>query len=260
MFNLIARRIDRNPSPRHAQIAPTIGRNVGSPLDQEIEGSNPSSPATSLPAGRILSAMAADHWDRIYATRATDSVGWYEPDPSTSRRIVGEAVARGARSLIDVGGGASSLVDHVLDMGLDRIAVLDISEAGLAHARQRLGARAEAVEWIVGDVTSVPEVGQFDIWHDRAVFHFLLDDASRGRYVRLAERTVQPGGLAIMATFDAHGPERCSGLPVHRYEPEELAEQCGASFRLTNTIRQLHHTPAGFPQSYQYSTFDRVAS
>ena len=202
--------------------------------------------------------MAVDHWDRIYATRAIESVGWYEQDPSTSRRIVGDAIARGARSLIDVGGGASSLVDHVLDLGLDRIAVLDISDIGLAVARQRLGSRAAEVEWIVGDITSIPDIGRFDIWHDRAVFHFLLDADSREHYVRLAETTVEPGGVAIVATFAADGPERCSGLPVRRYDPDDLARECGASFRLTGSERHLHHTPSGFPQSFQYATFDRV--
>ena len=193
-----------------------------------------------------------------YATRAIESVGWYEPDPSTSRRIVGGAIARGARSLIDVGGGASSLVDHVLDLGLDRIAVLDISDIGLAVARRRLGARAAEVEWIVGDVTAIPDVGRFDIWHDRAVFHFLLDDTSREHYVRLAETTVEPGGVAIVATFATDGPERCSGLPVRRYAPEDLARECGPEFRLTASERQLHLTPSGVPQRFQYATFDRL--
>ncbi len=202
--------------------------------------------------------MSVEHWDTIYSTRPVDSVGWYEADPSISRRLVAEAVERGARSLIDVGGGASNLVDHVLDLGLERLAVLDISEVGLAVARDRLGARADKIEWIVGDVTAVRDIGQFDIWHDRAVFHFLLDATARSRYVRLAERTVEPGGVAIVATFAADGPERCSGLPVCRYDPEALAEQCGKAFRLTGSVRHLHHTPRGVPQSFQYATFDRV--
>ena len=203
--------------------------------------------------------MATDHWDTIYATRPIDSVGWYEPDPSISRRLVEAAVARGATSLIDVGGGASSLVDHVMDLGLARVAVLDISDIGLAIARSRLGDRADAIEWIVGDVTAMPDVGRFDIWHDRAVFHFLLEPESQSRYVHLAERTVEPGGVAIVATFAADGPERCSGLPVRRYEPAQLAERCGPAFRLTDSVRHLHTTPAGVPQSFQYASFERVA-
>jgi SAM-dependent methyltransferase len=203
--------------------------------------------------------MTVDHWERIYTTRPTDGVGWYEPDPVVSRRLVEAAVARGARSVIDIGGGASSLVDHLLDLGLDRIAVLDIAGSGLAVSRARLGERADDVEWIVADVTSPVDLGRFDVWHDRAVFHFLLDPAARARYVSLARRTVPPGGMAIMATFAGDGPERCSGLPVCRYEPEALALECGPAFRLTSTTRHLHHTPLGVPQAFQYSTFERVA-
>ncbi len=203
--------------------------------------------------------MAADHWDQIYATRAPDAVGWYEPDPVVSRELVATAIQRGARSLIDIGGGASSLVDRVLDLGLERIAVVDISEAGLAVARDRLGDRAAQVEWIVADVATIADLGRFDIWHDRAVFHFLLDADDRHHYADLAARTVPPGGTAIVATFAADGPERCSGLPVRRYEPEALAEECGPPFRLAGSVRHLHHTPSGFAQSFQYATFERVA-
>lgn len=202
--------------------------------------------------------MMSNQWDWIYATRAVDAVGWYEPDPSTSRRLVAEAVDAGARSIIDVGGGASSLVDHLLDLGLDRIAVLDVSEAGLAVARHRLGDRAEAVEWVVGDVTEVSDVGRFDIWHDRAAFHFLLEDGARRRYVELATRTVSIGGVAIVATFDQDGPERCSGMPIRRYEPEDIATEFGDAFRPTGSTRHVHHTPAGVPQRFQYSTLTRV--
>jgi SAM-dependent methyltransferase len=209
---------------------------------------------------------ASNPWDWIYATRELDAVGWYEPDPATSRDLMADALARGGRSIVDIGGGASSLVDHLidldldLDLGIDRIAVLDISEAGLAVARHRLGARAESVEWIVGDVAEVDDIGRFDIWHDRAAFHFLLDDAARRRYARLAERTVPVGGLAIVATFAQDGPERCSGMPVRRYDPSDLADELGESFRLIDSRRHLHHTPAGVPQSFQYSILERVAA
>jgi len=207
----------------------------------------------------MLAPMTVDHWEHLYATRPSDAVGWYEPDPVLSRQLVDAAVAGGARSVIDIGGGASRLVDHLLELDLDRVAVLDIAESGLALSRARLGARAERVEWIVADVTSPVDLGRFDVWHDRAVFHFLLDPAARRHYVDLAERTIRPGGVAIMATFADDGPERCSGLPVRRYEPEALARECGPGFRLTSTIRHLHHTPAGVPQAFQYSTFERVA-
>ena len=156
-------------------------------------------------------------WDWIYATREMTGVGWYEPDPFNSRELVAAAIERGARSIIDVGGGASWLVDHLLDLELDRIAVLDISDAALTLARHRLGDRAERIDWIVGDASDLDDVGTFDIWHDRAAFHFLLEPAARRRYADLALRTVPDGGTAIVATFADDGPERCSGMPVQRY-------------------------------------------
>jgi SAM-dependent methyltransferase len=185
-------------------------------------------------------------------------VGWFEPDPTNSRELIDQAVGRGARSVIDVGGGASRLVDHLIGLDLDRIAVLDISEAGLAIARHRLGDAAASVTWIVGDLADVGGVGEFDVWHDRAAFHFLLDDSARRNYVDLAAKTVAVGGIAIVATFAEDGPERCSGMPIIRYEPERLAEAFGASFRLVDHRRYLHHTPAGVPQQFQYSTLQRV--
>lgn len=197
-------------------------------------------------------------WDWIYATRDLEAVGWYEPDPVISRRLVTEAVSRGARSIIDIGGGASHLVDHLIGLDLDRIAVLDISAAGLAVAQHRLGAHAKDVDWIVADVTTVRDIGRFDIWHDRAAFHFLLDPGMRQAYARVAERTVAVGGTAIIATFAADGPERCSGMPVRRYEPASLAEECGDAFHLTGAVRHEHHTPSGVTQRFQYSSFERV--
>ena len=165
----------------------------------------------------------------------------------------------GAESVIDIGGGASSLVDELLDLGVKRVAVLDISEAGLAVSKRRLGSRARLVEWIVGDVTTVEAVGRFDVWHDRAVFHFLIDEEDRRRYVRLAERTIQPGGTAVMATFAWDGPERCSGLEVRRYDAGQLAEQCGSGFELTQSERYVHTTPSGSHQNFLFATFHRIA-
>lgn len=197
-------------------------------------------------------------WDWIYATREMTGVGWYEPDPVVSRELVSDAVAAGGRSIIDVGGGASWLADHLVDMDLDRAAVLDISEAALALSRHRLGDRADRIEWIVGDIATVTDVGRFDIWHDRAAFHFLLEPEARRRYVDLAWRTLPVGGTAIVATFADDGPERCSGMPVQRYDPQELAATWGAGFRLVASRRHLHHTPAGVPQQFQYSTLVRL--
>jgi len=209
--------------------------------------------------GHILPTVnARDHPQRLYTTRDPTRVGWYEPVPEMSRRHVLAAIAAGARSVIDVGGGASSLVDHLLDEGVERVAVVDIAEAGIDVARGRLGRRASQVGWIVGDVTELDDVGRFDVWHDRAVFHFLVDPSARERYVGLSKRTVAPGGVAIMATFASDGPERCSGLPVQRYDPDGLARECGPGWRLAASERHVHNTPGGVEQRYLYCTFDRT--
>ena len=150
------------------------------------------------------------------------------------------------------------LVDHLIDEELERIAVLDVSEAGLAVARHRLGSRSEQVTWIVGDAAELDEVGRFEIWHDRAAFHFLLEEPARRHYAQLAEQTIPVGGVAIIATFAEDGPERCSGMPVRRYEPGDLERELGTGFRLVGSRRYLHHTPAGVPQMFQYSTFERI--
>lgn len=201
-----------------------------------------------------------EHWEAIYTSRSPDDVSWYEADPILSRRFVADTIQEGAESVIDVGGGASRLVDHLLDMGLKRVAVLDISEAGVAVSKRRLGDRADLVEWIVADVTAVEDVGQFDVWHDRAVFHFLTAPEERRHYVHLAERTLRPGGTAVMATFALDGPERCSGLDVQRYGADELAEQCGSGFALAHAARHVHITPRGVGQSFLYATFHRASA
>lgn len=203
---------------------------------------------------------SSNQWDWIYATREMTGVGWYEPDPVVSRELVNDAVAAGGRSIIDVGGGASWLADHLVAMDLDRTAVLDISDAALALARHRLGDRADQIEWIVGDIATLTDVGRFDIWHDRAAFHFLLEPEARRRYADLARRTLPVGGTAIVATFAEDGPERCSGMPVQRYEPDELAATWGHGFRLKASRRHLHHTPAGVPQQFQYSILECIES
>jgi 2-polyprenyl-3-methyl-5-hydroxy-6-metoxy-1,4-benzoquinol methylase len=199
-----------------------------------------------------------EHWQRIYTKRSATQLGWCEPDPVMSRRLVTAAVAAGGESVIDVGGGASSLVDHLLDHGVKRVAVMDISEAALDIARRRLGKSAAKIEWIVGDVTAIDDVGRFDVWHDRAAFHFLLDPAARRRYVALSAKTVPPGGTAIMATFSHAGPEACSGLPVQRWEPEELAKECDPAWRLASSERYVHTTPGGIDQAYVYCVLSRA--
>jgi SAM-dependent methyltransferase len=200
-----------------------------------------------------------EHWDRIYERRSPREVSWYERTPTISIRRVREAVDGGARTLLDVGAGASILVDEALELGLRRIAVLDISERALNASAERVGSKADRIEWIVGDVTAIEDVGMFDIWHDRAVFHFLTDAFDQERYVSLCERTVAPGGIAIVATFAPDGPEMCSGPPVRRYDASGLAERCGPRFELLDSERHVHLTPRGVEQRFLYASFRRVS-
>ena len=195
---------------------------------------------------------ASRYWDGIYRTRSPHEVSWYEPVPETSLRCIRAALAGGARSLVDIGGGASRLVDHLLRMRLSRIAVLDVAEASLDVAKQRLGDRRDRVEWIAADVTKVHDIGRFGIWHDRAVFHFLTDPTDRRAYVEQVQRAVRPGGYVLVATFAEDGPPTCSGLPVVRYSAESLHSEFGPDFRLLTTTHEDHHTPAGSEQPFLY--------
>jgi len=172
--------------------------------------------------------------------------------------FVRRAIEGGARSVIDVGGGASRLVDRLLDEQLERVAVLDVSSRALAAASERLGARAGAVHWILGDATELEDVGSFEVWHDRAVFHFLVAEDDRGRYLKLMERTVPTGGFVIVATFGLDGPERCSGLDVRRYDPALLSGELGGAFEILEDLARTHVTPRGIEQRFTYAMFRRV--
>jgi SAM-dependent methyltransferase len=199
----------------------------------------------------------ASHWEGIYGTRVEDEVSWFEADPATSFALVGRAIEAGARSVIDVGGGASRLVDRLLNEDLERIGVLDVSPSALATARRRLGPRAARVHWVVGDVTRLDDVGTFDVWHDRATFHFLTEATERDRYVGLMKRTVNTGGYVVIATFATDGPERCSGLNVRRYDTELLGAEVGSEFTLLDRVSRVHVTPRGVHQSFVYAMFQR---
>jgi len=197
------------------------------------------------------------HWDRIYTTKAPDEVSWYEAYPATSLAFVRRALSEGARSVIDVGGGSSRLVDRLLELDVERVAVLDQSAVSLEVARTRLGSDANRVHWITGSVTELSAVGSFDVWHDRAMFHFLTEGSDRRRYSHLLERTVQSGGFAIVATFATDGPERCSGLDVRLYDTPLLSGELGGSWTAIEERRVTHTTPAGFEQRFQYAMFRR---
>ena len=195
-----------------------------------------------------------EHWEGVYASRPDSDLGWMQSEPALSVSLIREVCQQGR--VIDIGGGTSLLSGRLLDAGYS-VAVLDISESALVRTRERIGSRATEVQWIVSDVTAAPALGTFDVWHDRAVFHFLTEPADRASYAALLARTVHPDGHAIIATFATDGPERCSGLPVCRYDSGTLGNELGDAFELINSVRETHFTPRGKPQAFQYSVFRR---
>lgn len=194
-----------------------------------------------------------EHWDRVYATRRTDDVSWYRPHLDRSLAFLDAAQIDPKAAVIDIGGGASTFVDDLLDRGYENVTVLDVSRAALDAARARLGDRASAVEWICADVTSVRlPPGKYAFWHDRAVFHFLRDPVARDRYVAAARRALKPGGHIVVATFGPGGPEKCSGLEVVRYSPEALHDEFGSGFTKLASATETHVTPWGTEQEFIY--------
>jgi SAM-dependent methyltransferase len=198
-----------------------------------------------------------EHWQDVYARRADDEVSWYQARPVASLELIARTGAGCGARIVDVGGGASRLVDALLDSGHARVAVLDVAEAALARARARLGARAGRVEWIAADVRTWAPDGPFEVWHDRAAFHFLVRPEDRDAYRATLLRAIPAGGHAVVATFAPDGPDRCSGLPVMRWEPEALAAELGPTFRLVESLREDHVTPAGKVQRFQFSRLVR---
>lgn len=204
---------------------------------------------------------AKDHWEKVYSTKATDAVSWFQPHADCSLGLISAAGVGRDASVIDVGGGASTLVDDLLANGFTNVTVLDLSVAALAAARERLDSRASGVRWIEADITSAElPPGQYDVWHDRAVFHFLTSPEARAAYVRAVFRSVKPGGHVIVATFAEDGPAQCSGLPVMRYRADELHAEFGESFSLLDHRKEAHHTPSGTVQQFVYCYCRRVSS
>jgi len=192
------------------------------------------------------------HWRAVYETRAPTEVSWYEPVPRRSLELIQAAGLPPGSALLDVGGGASTLADHLLEMGFTDVTVLDIAETALARARARMGSAATRVQWISADVTAWEPTRRYDLWHDRAVFHFLVDPALRARYVAVLRAALAPHGHVVMATFGPEGPTRCSGLDVQRYSARQLGAVLGPGFRLVRDHLEDHVTPAGRRQQFLY--------
>jgi SAM-dependent methyltransferase len=199
-----------------------------------------------------------DHWNAIYGTKGERDVSWFEAIPAVSLQMI-EAAGLGPETcVVDIGAGQSRLVDALVARGVDCLAVLDVSAKALQQAQARMGNAAPTVTWIEADVTGTWSLKPMDIWHDRAVFHFLTTPGQRAGYLARLRETLKPMGSAIIATFAPDGPERCSGLPVVRYSPETLSAELGEGFTLVEAARHVHVTPWGTEQPFQYSRFVRV--
>lgn len=200
-----------------------------------------------------------EHWQSVYTRKGETEVSWYEARPERALALLDRAGLAPHHAVIDVGGGASHLVDALVAINQAHVAVLDISEAALATARSRLGSRAEAVEWIVSDITAFVPDRTYDIWHDRAAFHFLTDPGERSAYRNVLTRALVPGGIAVIGTFALDGPERCSGLPVARYDAQGIADALGPKLRLIDARHDIHTTPWGSEQAFQFAVLERLA-
>jgi SAM-dependent methyltransferase len=198
------------------------------------------------------------HWESTYATKATDEVSWYEPRPDRSLELVRATGISHDAGILDVGGGASSLAAQLLGMGYTDLSVADISQAALAHARAELGSDATRIAWIEADVRPHDFWRLFDVWHDRAVFHFMMSAADREGYLRVLRRTLRPGGHLLIATFGPQGPTQCSGLPVQRYSAADLQRVVGEDCELVSSSLATHSTPSGASQQFLYAHFRRA--
>lgn len=196
---------------------------------------------------------AHTHWEKIYLEKAPDAVSWYRAHLETSLALIEQVAPERAASIIDVGGGESTLVDDLLARGYENTTVLDISQTAIDANRKRLGQAADRVHWLVDDITQVDlKPSTYDVWHDRAVFHFLTAMQDRVAYVRQVARAVKRGGHVIVSTFGPEGPKRCSGLEVVRYDAESLHKEFGTHFRLLGSSKELHRTPFGTIQQFLY--------
>lgn len=197
--------------------------------------------------------QSKEHWEQVYSTKSENSVSWFQEHARQSLQLIAGTAVSKAGSIIDVGGGASTLVDDLLGAGYQQVTVLDLSEAALSASRARLKEHAVDVRWIAGDITTLElPLHAFDLWHDRAVFHFLTTPEEREAYVNAVLRAVKPGGHVIVATFAEDGPEKCSGLPVMRYTADGLHAEFGSPFTLLQQEREEHHTPFGTTQKFIY--------
>jgi 2-polyprenyl-3-methyl-5-hydroxy-6-metoxy-1,4-benzoquinol methylase len=197
------------------------------------------------------------HWERFWSTSEPRHVSWYQDSPEASLHLINATRVSRDAHILDVGGGASTLVDGLIDRGFENISVLDLSASAIAHAKERLGARSEKVAWMTGDVTAFHTDTQIDLWHDRAVLHFLTEKRDRDLYVQSFTESIAPNGHAIIATFALDGPRKCSGFEVVRYGPQEIKALLGESFQLLEVVHETHLTPGEIKQRFTYFRFQQ---
>ncbi len=204
--------------------------------------------------------IKSGHWEEIYASRPADEVGWYRPHLQTSITWISELGLSLDAPIIDVGGGASTLVDDLLGLGYKSLTVLDLAEQAIAVTKERLGESAKSVTWLHADITEItlPQ-NRYLLWHDRAVFHFLLEHGEQQNYINAMLRAIRPNGYFIIGVFGPEAPAQCSGLPVQRYTPELLCEKFAPEFELLRQQNEIHETPSGVEQAYVYCLFRRTA-
>lgn len=200
--------------------------------------------------------MSKEHWENIYKTKGMKEVSWYQEIPKTSLDIINTLASNKEVSIIDVGGGDGFLVDELLKIGYTNITVLDISENAIKRAKERLGTKADRVTWIVSDITNFKPKQQYDIWHDRAVFHFLITEEQQNAYAKNVEESV--ADYLLLATFSDEGPSKCSGLEICKYSEKELGKKFQGSFQVLDSFKQDHDTPFGTKQNFTFSVFRKV--
>jgi len=205
-----------------------------------------------------LTMNRQEHWNRVYQSKAPKEVSWFQIHPALSLKLIAATAIGKKDGIIDVGGGASVLVDCLLDEGFEKVAVLDISAAALGQARGRLGWRGNGVVWLEADVAEFHPPEKFAVWHDRAVFHFLTAAGDRQNYVEALKRALRPDGHVIIATFAVDGPTRCSGLEINRYDAPGIRAALGSEFRLIEQVNETHVTPWSTEQKFSYFRFTRI--
>jgi SAM-dependent methyltransferase len=199
------------------------------------------------------------HWDEVYRSKSDAQMSWFQMEPRISLELIRSAAPDLGSRIVDVGGGSSALVKRLLEMGYRAITVVDLSRAALERSKVALGERAGELRWVCADITEGPELGEVDVWHDRAAFHFLVEEGPRQRYRGLAERTIRVGGTLIVGGFALDGPVSCSGLRVRRSDAAGLAEEFGPAFVLRRSVREVHTTPWGKAQPFEFAVLERVA-